>query len=86
MELREVSWCRVETGQRLVGAGMPQGGVAAAEQQLCSSGMTGHGVLGLWAALAWGMGFLVQRGWLKGAEPEISACAPRIGILARFAG
>ena len=65
---------------------MPQGGVAAAEQRLCSGGTTGRGVLALGAALAWGMGFLVRRGWLKGAEPEISACAPRIGIPARFAG
>ena len=55
---------------------MPQGGMAGAEQRLCSGGTTGRGVLGLGAAIVWGMGFLVRRGWLKGAEPEISAGGP----------
>ena len=55
---------------------MPQGGVATAEQRLYSDGTTGHGVLGLGAAIVWGMGFLVRREWLKGAEPEISAGGP----------
>ena len=34
---------------------MPQGGVAAAEQRLCSCGTTGRGVLGLGAAIVWRM-------------------------------
>ena len=34
---------------------MPQGGVAAAEQRLCSGGTTGRGVLGLGAAIVWRM-------------------------------
>ena len=62
---------------------MPQGGVAAAEQRLCSGGTTGRGVLGLGAAIVWGMGFLVRRGWLKGAEPKISAGGPARKALRR---
>jgi len=46
-----------------VGAGWC--GVAAVEQRLCSGGNGGRGVLGLGAAIAWGMGLLVRRGWLK---------------------
>jgi len=34
---------------------MPQGGVATAEQQLCSGGTTGRGVLVLGAAIVWRM-------------------------------
>ena len=40
-------------------------GVAAVEQRLCSGGNGGRGVLGLGAAIAWEMGLLVRRGWLK---------------------
>ena len=39
--------------------------MAAVEQRLCSGGNGGRGVLGLGAAIAWGMGLLVRRGWLK---------------------
>ena len=40
-------------------------GVAAVEQRLYSGGNGGRGVLRLGAAIAWGMGLLVRRGWLK---------------------
>ena len=39
--------------------------MAAVEQRLCSGGNGGRGVLGLGAAIAWEMGLLVRRGWLK---------------------
>jgi len=39
--------------------------VAAVEQRLCSGGNGGCGVLGLGAVIAWEMGLLVRRGWLK---------------------
>ena len=39
--------------------------MAAVEQRLCSGGNGGCGVLGLGAVIAWEMGLLVRRGWLK---------------------
>ena len=53
LELREAPWGRVETGQRLVGAGMPQGGVATVEQRLCSGGAMGRGVFRVRGGDAW---------------------------------
>ena len=65
---------------------MPQGGMAGAEQRLCSGGTTGRGVLGLGAAIVWGDGIpgatrVVKRGRAgdlggrasKESSPEISA-------------
>ena len=59
-EIREDPWGRVGTVQKLVGAGMPQGGLAAVEQRLCSGGAMGCGVLGLGAATC---------GWMGAGKP-----------------
>ena len=56
---------------------MPQGGVAAAEQRLCSGGTTGHGVLRLGMAAAWGDGAHGEgQGVFKKGRPA-SACGSR---------
>ena len=61
---------------------MPQGGVAAAEQRLCSGGTTGCGVLGLGMAAAWGDGALGRaRACLRREGPGISK--PRLGMEGR---
>jgi len=52
-EIREDPWGRVEAGQKLVGAGMPQGGVAAVEQRLCSGGAMGRGLFRVRGGDAW---------------------------------
>ena len=60
---------------------MPQGGVAVAGQRLCSGGSTGRGVLGLGAALAWGMRYRGARAVLIGRRSVLGVRA-RDGNLA----
>ena len=51
--------------------------MAAVEQRLCSGGNGGRGVLGLGAAIAWEMGLLVRRGWLKRQAGDLGGWASK---------
>ena len=51
--------------------------MAAVEQRLCSGGNGGCGVLGLGAVIAWEMGLLVRRGWLKRQAGDLGGWASK---------